>query len=435
MKRGVWILLALALGSSSRSWGEPASLNMGLDYKLRAVAINDNDGLKATADRLNYTSQSARFYMTSWLNEDVEAAFRLHSIGFWGVEGSTGPTTRYPSVNGTPWVEQAYVHLPHLFNKRADVTIGRQPITLGDGMIVSDDQLGFNAFRLRLNLPLRVDADAFTAKGRETLAGSGDTDLLGVVLGTEREHNRWELAWVQEAHRSATEYVLGVSTLTADRVIRRFVDLRLFGDLKDAYYKAEVALQSGRMTPAGGASSVDIKGMGQRLELGAQSDTERFGRFGVKALYAAGTGDDAGSPGADQAFRPGFARRWDGLQRSGFGGHFAATLSDAYDPSAPFSPTAGGLPPGVSGIKTLGLGVFTVQKVFWIGSADYYFYDAAVSPTPNKDLGAELDFDLTFRYTGYVTFSLGADLFFPGKAFSGPTERVSRYTAETHLHF
>jgi hypothetical protein len=150
------------------------------------------------------------------------------------------------------------------------------------------------------------------------------------------------LAWIQETNDAPSNYLLGGSTRTASRVNRTFYDLRLFGDLKDAYYKLELALGKGNASTQAG--DVKIEGQSEKIELGAQTDTVRFGRFGVKALYASGSGDDPDSTDKDESFRPTFSKRWNGLQREGWGRHFAATPSDAYDPAHPFSSEGTGLP-------------------------------------------------------------------------------------------
>jgi hypothetical protein len=432
------VLVAAALQGFAQAEAQFSSLNMGMDYRLRGVAIENNDLVDQTRDRLNYNSHNIRFYMTSWLNRDVEASLRLQSIGFWGLEGSTRtPVTRYPRADGTPFVEEAYIHLPHFAWNKVNLILGRQGIVIGDGLLVSDDDLGFNAIRAQADLPFAVDVDGFSAKITEALGPSEDTDLYGLVLGTNRKHNRWELAWIREKQNAGGPYVLAGSTTTAGRVMRQFYDLRLFGNLGDAYYKLEYAMQTGDAQVLAPAGNVQLEGNGQKLELGAQTDHPKWGRFGVRALYASGTGDDPGTTGTDEAFRPTFARRWDGLQRAGYGRHFAATLSDAYDRNEPFSPTATGLPTGYSGIKTMGFGIFSTQGVVWTGSVDYFIYEAMTKPAiaTNKDLGAELDAGLTYRYTGFVTFGLGMAYFFPSDAFGASASRATRYTAEAHVHF
>ena len=415
------------------------SLNLGVDYRLRGISIGNNDMQKTTKDSLDYYSNSARAYMTAWLNEDVEASFRAQSIGIWGLEGANDPLlahTRYPHADGTPWVEEAYVHLPNLFDKHLNFIIGRQPILIGDGMLVASDELGFDALRAQLRGPWHTELDVFTAKIAEALSsGKGDSDLKAAIFRAQQEDRHWELGFIQENNGSGGDYRLGISTHTAARVDRRFYDGRLFGDLKDAYYKMEVAMQSGQASLGPDGSKVKLKGLGERLELGAQKDTEKWGLFGVKALFAQGTGDDNGTANVDEAFRPTFAHRWDGLQRSGFGSHFAATLSDVYDPNAPFAAGSNGIPLGVSGVRTEGLGIFSTQKVFWTGSLDYYAYTAMESVTGLKNLGDEIDAKVTYRYTGFVTFNVGVSLFFPGNVYGNDASRVTCTSFETHVHF
>lgn len=413
------------------------SLNIGVDGRVRYVSISNNNMSKRTKESLNYYSQSSRAYMTAWLNEDVEAAFRAQSITLWGMEGTNTLVTTYPKADGTPWVEEAYVHMPNLAWKHLNLIIGRQPIMLGDGMIVSSDDKGFDAIRAQLKGPWKTELDLFTAKIAGTTADPAAPSLKAAVFRAQQAERNWDLSVIQETHGREDNYLMGASTYTALRVQRRFYDVRLFGDLKDAYYKLEMAMQQGTVLLAPD-TKVKLKGIGERLELGAQKDTDKWGRFGVKVLFAQGTGDDNGTETTDEAFRPSFCRRWDGLQRSGFGDHFAATLSDVYDPSAPFTPGTTGLPTGFSGVRTMSLGIFSTQKVFWTGSIDYFTYQALTKPTGMADLGAEIDLGITYRYTGFVTFRLGEDLFFPGKAYKTSlpdASRVMRTTLEAHVHF
>jgi len=423
--------------AAQASRAEFTSLNMGLDYSLRGIAVENNDMNPNTKDRLNYYSHDARFYLRSWLNEDVEASFRLQSINIWGMEGSSDTlVSRYPSTDGSPYLEEAYIHLPNFAWKRVNLVLGRQPITLGDGALVSDDGLGFNAIRGQVNLPWKFDLDGFTAKIAEGLGANDDFDLSGAVLGTNREHNRWELAYVREKNSGQSTYILPTATATATQVTRWFLDLRLFGNLKDAFYKLEYIRQYGdadlQTTPA---ANMDIRGEAYKLELGAQTDNYKWGRFGVRALYAQGSGDDAGTKGTDEAFRPTFAKRWDGLQRAGYGQHYAATMSDVYDPNAPFSPTATGLPIGFSGVKTMGLGINSTQGVRWTGTLEYFTYNALTKPTGKNDLGAEIDANVLYRYTGFVTFNVGMTYFFPGEVYGSDASRVTRYHGEAHVRF
>ncbi|MBK8869932.1 MAG: alginate export family protein [Elusimicrobia bacterium] len=433
-KRAFWVFgFGLAL-ASQKVHADADTIKLGFDYGLSAVGISNNDGKTTTADDLNYYSHQIRAYLNGQLSPNVEAGLRVQSVNVWGLEGSTNaPSTRYPAADGTPWIEQAYLHMPRLAGNHLALTLGRQSIVVGDGLLVSDDDLGFNALRAQIRLPWQLGLDLFTAKINEGLENKTDFDLNGVVASLKRGDNHWDLAWVQEINDAPSNYRLGGSTQTASRVNRTFYDLRLFGDLKDAYYKLELALGQGNASTSAG--DVKIQGQSEKIELGAQTDTARLGRFGVKALYASGSGDDPDSTDKDESFRPTFSKRWKGLQREGWGRHFAATPSDAYDPDHPFSSDGTGLPGVASGIKTLGLGLFTIQKVNWTGSIDYFTYDSRIKVSGQNSLGAELDLGLLYRYTNSVSFDFSAATFFPGDVYGPETSKVTRYTASTQIHF
>lgn len=427
------ILCALPL-LTSVAFSESSTLNLGVDYSLLAV-MSQNDAVdKNLGPSLSYYSHQIRPYFSTQLESGVEAVFRLQSINVWGQETSTGPAgTRFPKADGTPWVENAYLKVPGLFGNRLTLTLGRQPMVIGDGLLISDDKAGFNALRGQWTLPKGLGLDIFTAKINEEAGGYNDIDLNGAVLAIAQGDTHWDLAWVQETNGAPSVYPLAGTTTAATNIQRTFYDLRIFGDLQDAYYKLELSLQSGAVRQATGGD-ITLSGAAQRVEVGAQTDTVRFGRFGVWALYASGSGDDPSTPNEDEAFRATFARRWDGLRRSGFGQYYAATVSDVHDPLHPFSADSTGLPTGASGIKTIGLGISTVQKVRWTASLGYYVFDSKRKVAGKNSLGAELDAGLEYRPSD-LGFRFGAATFFPGDLYGPAASNVSRLTAETNFHF
>lgn len=416
------------------AFSETSTLNLGVDYSLTAV-MSHNDAIDPNAGpSLNYYSHQIRPYFMTRLDSGVEAVFRLQSINLWGQETSTGPAgTRFPKADGTPWIENAYLRLPGLLRNRLVLTLGRQPLVIGDGLLVSDDKVGFNALRGQMTLPKGLALDVFTAKINEEAGGYNDFDLNGAVLEVAQGDTHWNLAWVQETNGAAAVYNLAGTTTSVTNMKRTFYDLRIFGDLQDAYYKLELGLQSGSVRQVTGGD-IALSGVAQRVEVGAQTDTARFGRFGVWALYASGSGDDPGTPNEDEAFRATFARRWDGLRRVGFGQYYAATVSDVHDPVNPFSAESTGLPTGATGIKTIGLGVSTVQKVRWTASLGYYVYDSKRKVAGKNSLGAELDAGIEFRPSD-LGFRFGAATFFPGDLYGPNASNTTRLTAETNFHF
>lgn len=444
MKRSSQTFFAGALLASSLPAALNATtLNLGADYFARNVSIEERD---KTIPNNEYTDSRLSAYLTTDLSKDVEATIRVQSITPWGLEGSTTPlATRYPNANGSPWVQNAFIRLPNIWKGRGILTIGRQPIKWGDGQVLSDDDLGFNAVRLNVKSPwrwLEADVDAFTAKIAEGLnSNAGDTDLSGVQLGVDRDTVRWEFLALFERNKNTNSYELGADTFSvaASNIKRDIYGVRAVTNLKDAYLKGAYYLQGGKVIRTPNNNDVKLGGSAFMIGLGGKQDTKKIGRFGALLEYAEATGDNPDSGEKDEAFRPTFAQRWSGLERSGYGRYFAATLSDAYSPMNPFGPASAGndgLPDGASGIQTSHFGVELTPWAQWTFYVDYFQYKALKRPIGEKELGVEFDYSIEYRYTGLVTFRASINKFTPGKAYDELTRQdASNTQLEAEIKF
>jgi hypothetical protein len=431
-------LSTLLAASSARAAN---SLSLGADYLLRGVSVSERD---TTTPDLAYYDQQLKAYLITDLSKDVEATVRVQSITPWGNEGSTTTlATRYPDTNGRFWLQNAFVRLPNIWQNRIVATIGRQPIQWGDGLILSDDDLGFNALRLHLKSPWRflpVDLDGFTAKINETLQADADTDLHGVMLGFDRNFTRWEIMGLAEQSKSIGNYQAGAETapVSAMDLTRMIYGVRARVNLKDAFLKGEYYVQRGNVERPGG-NDINLKGDAYALGLGGKQNTTRWGRFGALLEYAVGSGDDPSTAGDDESFRPTFAHRWSGLERSGWGRYAAATFSDIRSSTNPFanaSSTNSGLPAGTSGIQTIHFGVDATPWSQWTFSFDYFTYKAQRNLAGNKDLGTEFDYGIEYRYSGLVTARGTYSSFIPKDAFDPVTKtKASMSTFEVDLRF
>jgi len=440
-----WIPLVLCAAAVSPAIPAGATnLNLGADYMVRGVGIKERD---STFPGDHYYDQRLQGYMIADLSEDVEATVRVQSITPWGLESSTTPLiTRYPNANGGLWLQNAFIRLPKIYQDKAVLTIGRQPIQWGDGLILGDDELGFNAIRLQLKSPweqLGADLDVFTAKISEGLQTSQDTNLSGALLGIDRDLVRWELMGLFENSNNLQNYEAGSDTTTtvATKIDRKIFGARIRTTVKDAYIRAEYYIQNGSVRRLPPSQDIKLGGSAYSIGLGAKANTERYGRFGAVGEYSESSGDDPNTQGQDEAFRPTFASRWSGLERKGWGRYFAATLADAYSPTSPFAPASStntGLPPGESGIQSIHIGIEATPWAKWTFTVDYYQYKANKSVTGPKDLGTEFDYGVVFRYSGLVYFRGSTNLFTPGTAYqfaSTTTQKASESDIQASLKF
>jgi len=443
MKR-FWAFFSLSvlMNAGLVSVGYAISLDLGADDTVRAIA---EEGKTSNEPSPAYFTQRLQLYMGTKLSKDVEAQFKLQSITPWGLEGSTTAAavqnTRYPSANGTPWIQTAFVRVPKIFNEPIQLTIGRQPIAWGDGLVLTDDELGFDAIRLQAASPwhgIPLDSDLFYAKINEGL--NRDFGLAGVLLGIGTEKTRrLEVYWLDEENGSGTPYQAGseTATVTSSQISRRFLGVRLAGMIKSAYYKLEYARQSGFARRFG--SDPTLQGSALTFGTGGTLALRRLGQANGFFNFAMGSGDSPGDGTKDGAFRPTFAHRWDGLERSGYGRYFAATVSDAFSTGALFSNSSSaqtGLPPGTSGLQIIGGGIGYSPTPPLKGTVAFFNYKSKENLIASSNsLGSEADFELSYQFTGFLSFRGTYARFAPGDAFSPNLQTAHLTELEAQLHF
>lgn len=429
----------LILGAAASLFIPPAianatSLSIGADYFLRGVAIEERH--KTFTDN-DYYDQRLQAYLITDLSQDVEATVRVQSITPWGLENSTSAlSTRYPDANGDLWVQNAFIRMPNIWKERIILTVGRQPLLWGDGAILSDDELGFNAIRAQIQSPWRrlpFDLDIFTAKIDEGLQTQKDTDLNGAIIGFDRKGVRWEIMGLFETDENSQNYEMGADTspVVATKIERKIFGVRAKVNLKDAFSRGEYYFQEGDIRRPS-STDITLEGDAFVIGLGGKANTKKIGRFGAILEVATGSGDQAGTINTDEAFRPTFASRWNGLERRGYGNYFASTLSDVYSSTSPFAPATSvndGLPPGTSGIQTIHFGVDSTPWAKWTLTFDYYQYKAQRNLSGGKELGVEFDYGLIYRYSGLVTAKASTSNFTPGDAYDDATKQDASFSS------
>jgi hypothetical protein len=366
-----------------------------------------------------------------------------------GVAGSSTSVTnpvvnpggnRYPNTNFTPWIQMAYLKATQLYDLPVDLTVGRQPIMLGDGLILSDDDLGFTGIRVQSHLPwYGLRADAFTFKTGESLQGYADSDIYGVEITKPLRAVRYQVSWVMERDATgSTVYIrpsensrdptLIGSDFRASRITRSFYDARIEGRLlQGGFYKAEAAIQNGEVDRSSATlGTVKLGGYAFMVSGGLFTRFSKYGPIEIHGSFGLASGDSGGSH--DNSFQPTYGHQFDGLERSGFGEYYSSTLYNA-QPSTTYGPTGStasvaGLPPGYSGIRVIGAGVTTHPTNLLSIGIDYYVYTAQETPGSNfpvgsseSSLGTELDVGAGLAYTSYLTFRTSFAMFTPGKAY------------------
>jgi hypothetical protein len=432
-------------------------LDVGTDYRLRAISIH-KPSYGAPGDQSRaYFSQRALAHVGGRFSPNIEFMTQIQALGVAGSSASVTDLTanqagsRYPDTDFRPWMQWAYFKASELHDLPVDITVGRQPITLGDGLILSDDDLGFTGVRLESRLPwYGLQGDAFTFKAGDSIVGNADSNINGLQLTKPMKNMRVQFAWVNEHDGTGrTVYIrpgenpavapLTTANFAASRIVRDFYDARVEGRLLEGgFYKGEFALQNGKISrdPTVPGGSVSLGGYAGVISAGLYTKFSKYGPIEIHGIFGMASGD-SGDPGKDNAFHPGFGHRLDGLERSGYGELFGASLYDAAASSG--NPT--GLPRGHSGIRAIGGGVTTHPTALLSVGIDYFVYDSqqqvnAAYPEFRSEsgLGSEFDLGVGFAYTNYLSFRASAAFFSPGSAFINGS-KANRYLLEARGRF
>jgi hypothetical protein len=122
-------------------------------------------------------------------------------------------------------------------------------------------------------------------------------------------------------------------------------------------------------------------------------------------LLAINSGNSGTASGTDGQFTPDLSKRFDGLERVGYGKLFAASTYDSFFP----------IPNTYSGIDTLNVGTDFSPWYGWNFGVGYFLYSASQGPNgaPNSSgferifgaeftLGIELDLSAKYEFSKYL---------------------------------
>ena len=267
-----------------------------------------------------------------------------------------------------------------------DFIFGRQPLRIGQGVLVDDDGLGFDALRVKAYLPFDIDADAFLIKRTEL---SGDQFTKDKDESLKAIGGNWTY---QNDYNFRVYYFFEESS---SPLKKNFISVRADGRFKDGVdYRLELIKSGG-----------DYSGISYLVGATAYTKVRKLGNTSVNFEYAVGTGKENGL-----GFAPTYGHKTDGFERSGYGEYFGASLSEFY----------GGIPSNVyQGIHTTLLGIgFEPHKTVNL-NFDYYILFSIDSPSgmvfTDRLVGEELDMSLKYKYTENCFFRLIYGRFSPLK--------------------
>ncbi|MDO8735042.1 MAG: hypothetical protein Q7K21_07785 [Elusimicrobiota bacterium] len=389
MKKYLLILLLLL----ATRYSLLAVIRIGAEVETGGVSFVNPDYSKTSSLSNSYNYQKSRLYLEGDLKKNVTVGVKLLSRGIFGKEYGKDYTTARSSVtfiNYTPQIENAFLEFSEVGSFPVDFIAGRQPLKIGQGVLVDDDGLGFDAIRLKGYLPFDIDADAFLIKRTEL---SGDRFTKDKDEGLTAVGGNWTY---QNDYNFRVYYFVEDSS---SALKKNFISVRADGRFKEGVdYRAEIIKSGG-----------DYSGISYLAGATAYSKLRRLGKTSVNFEYAVGAGKENGL-----GFAPTYGHKTDGFERSGYGEYFGASMSDFYGGITSPSTQVG----GAQGVHTTTLGVGFEPYKDLNFNFDYYILFSLDEPELSgveSYLGEELDMAVKYKYTENCFFRIVYGRFSPLK--------------------
>lgn len=324
----------------------------------------------------------------------MEVGIVLQSVGTGTSSGTvTGPqfsdaANRLPQSNGAPFIREAYVKIRKFIAPNITATLGRHDFTLGQGIALSSDDLGLPGGRLEADQVYRgIKAELFYFRPFNNF---NYTNIYGGSAYYPGNEGVWQLYHFWQQDTGAGSHI----AFNTAAQTKKYTGLRYLLSQKQIAFDGEAVIQRGTAVKAGGGGTAAYNAHAFMMNGSWAQNIGFFGRSKLRLGYGRSSGNPgtAASDKTDKAFFPAFGRKYEGLGRSGYGEIAGASLYDILKTS----PTANGLPDGVSGMNLIIIGAdLTYNKLLL--SADLYKF-RATNNANGGSLQIASEWDLKIAY-------------------------------------
>jgi hypothetical protein len=392
--------------------------NLTYEYRLRGLSYLNTDFNKGTInDERAYYNQQLKLGLTGIFAPGIEITAKIQAVGI--VSSSfTIPDyywqTELPQQkkNFVPFLENAYIKITNFNKLPVDFIIGKQPMEYGTGMIISDNGLGLNAVKMMINYPKLLHTEFFAIKVAERYGTSSDFDVNGIITSFRFKQRNVELGYFQELDNTGTvlykqiDVTKSVATKSIDR---RFYSLHISNKDNLMYYHIEYALGDGQITKPDN-SKAKIHSNGWILTGALIGERTKLGKVVAKGTLAGSSGGDLIAPDDETQFMPTLRKRFDGMERSGWGEVLGMTMSDTmFDVTQKY----------YSGFGLYALEIFFTPFYGWDFYLSNFQYSASAAFFPQAtktsffeqtymnqkyNIGGEMDMGVKYKHSRYLEF-------------------------------
>lgn len=403
MKSKMWKVMAVvfAVALIAPAFSAVESVKVGGDINIFGV-FRDNYPYFKSSEGTSYKSYNffqttARVYVTADLTDNVQAMIRLINERNWKCSECPSDLTVY--------LDLAYIKVGDILTPGLTLTVGRQEIQLGDGLVVGSQynaayypiplgatdlgyQKAFDAIRTDYEVAtVPVVITGFMSKISETISGPSDTNLYGLNIAYQPDDFTLETYYVR-LDALHTDVNLSTAGIRGVAEVPAIEGLKIGG---------EFAKQFGE-DPAGN----DYKGWAGLFDASYAFPVNM--EPVVKVGYAVFQGDaDGGMIGDIKGWVPVFP--------SNIASRVGKLAYPSLFPGGAGKIYSGTMPVGLYGLQVINLGLAfkPVDKVS-VG-LDWFNLKLDEDYNSQDKLGNEIDLSITYAYTEDLIFGLDVGYF------------------------
>lgn len=417
-------------------------LDLNVDINMKALNYNnvyfmnpdDDTSMFFYSQDASLTAALRDISLSRLSNTTMDVALKIRSVGIAGSDGRfkepfAALSDRYPGDNMVPYIENAYVKVSRLFDMDMQLTLGKQPVFLGNGVALADDGLGFVGGNLLFNsfFTKAVTFELFTYQpySGSDAPGDGNVNIIGAAFGFKTD-GLWKIySFAEIDNRDSVLFNRDVTSAW-----RQFTGISYNLQYGFLTFTADAIMQSGKANAQGG----DIDYGGNLLLVNGKwmQDIPLLGTGAIRVGLGHASGDKYSTDDKMEAFLPSYGHSFDGIERSGFGDLYASNLYSAFGGNYGSST---GMPDNVSGTNMVNVGITFPEFANIYTQADYYFFEADTSSNSSKSLGWELDIRMIYPIGEDFRLKLSYAMFKPGKAYPENSPTPSRIALEAFARF
>ncbi|KAF0126290.1 MAG: hypothetical protein FD189_1026 [Elusimicrobia bacterium] len=425
MKRHIVISSALASLFALSGNANAVKLDIVSDIRVKASSYEDLLYINARNSETIYTEHTSLGFVVKGITlprrpiSTMDLGVVFQSMGTGGASSTIGApqfqdgAARYSSINGSPFVRNAYVKIYNFGRRGLTATLGRQDFRLGQGITLSSNDQGFPGARLEADSLFGLKTGLFAFRPYKSTAAY-------TVFGASLYHPSDEGVWQFYYFRENTASNVTALDYTASSRNRSYTGVRYFMSRSQLEFDGEFVMQGGSGKKTDG-TKVEYEGAAFMMKGSWNQPLGFFGSSRFRLAYGRSSGNPHAAGGKDKAFFPSFGSKSDGgLERGGYGAIMGASLYDTIKTSG----TVNGMPEGVSGLNVINLGADMPYKRLVL-SVDYFKYRASKNiNSGNRQLGTELDLAVAWPIDKDLVLKGVYAVFTPGGLY--PTDDKSK---------